>query len=626
MAHPDAASLEVMSGILSGRGVGRLDKALVETKKALNVSMGLEEMHDPGLITINASLNDDQSLDDVKKVILENVARLSAEPPSKEEVDRAKTSILQRMDRSFTNSQALAMNLTGTIADGDWRLLFTNYEELKRVTSEDVHQVAKTYFKDSNRTIGMFIPDNAPDRTTVPEAPTLEALLRSYTPDVKVETGEAIDPSPAAIEKRIKRSTLPGGFRLALLPKGTRGNRVQANLTIRFGDENSLAGQASVAQLADALLMRGTKTKSRQQLQDEIQKLNATINVGGGGLSSARATISTTAENLIPAMRLALEILREPAFPESDFEQIRSQRIAQIERGRTEPEALVAQTLQANLSQYPRADVRHIRTIDEQIEDLKKVTLDDVKKFHQKFYGASQGELAVVGKFEAAGVEKAAADLLGSWKSPAPYQRIVTNYKDVQRINTKIETPDKENAEVSAAIRLRMKDTDPDYPAMIMANFMFGGTSKARLYDRIRNREGLSYEVGSSFSAPAAGDAAVFSAYAIANPANAPKAEASFVDELTRTLRDGFTGAELAAAKKTIRDERTQSRASDAGLLNIIGARSQYGRTMVWDQELDAKIEALTLEQVNAAFRRQIKVSDLSIVKGGDFKRAKVYQ
>jgi zinc protease len=626
MAHPDAASLEVMSGILSGRGVGRLDKALVDTKKALNVNMGVGEMHDPGLVTVTATLNDDQSLDEVKKVILDNIAGLSSVPPTKEEVDRARTRILQGMDRNFANSQALALNLTETIADGDWRLLFTNYEEIKRVTSEDVQQVAKTYFKDSNRTIGMFIPDKTPDRTTVPDAPTVEALLSSYTPDIKVETGEAIDPSPASIEKRIKRSLLPGGFRLALLPKGTRGNRVQADLTIRFGDESSLAGQSAVAQLTDALLMRGTKTKTRQQLQDEIQKLNATINVGGGGLASARATISTTAENLIPAIRLAVEILREPAFPESDFEQIRNQRVAQIERGRTEPGTLVGQTLQANLSPYPRTDVRHVRTIDEEIEDLKKVTLDDVKRFHQKFYGASQGELVVVGKFDTSEVERAAADLLGSWKSTSPYKRIVNNYKEVEHINTKIETPDKENAQLSAGIRLRMKDTDPDYAAMLMANYMFGGTIKARLPDRVRNREGYSYSVSSNFTAPTEGDAAVFSAGAIENPVNAPKVEASFIDELTRTLRDGFTAAELDAAKKSIHDERVQLRSSDGGLLGLIVSREQFGRTLAWDQDLDAKLEAITLQQINAAFRRQIKINDISIVKGGDFKRAKVYQ
>ena len=626
MAHPDAASLEVFAGILSGRGVGRLDKALIDTKKALSVGVNVYELHDPGVVMISATLSDDQSLDEVKKIILDTVAGLASERPTKDEVDRAKTSITQRMERSFANSQQLAMQLTDVIADGDWRLLFTNYEELKRVTEEDINQVAATYFKNSNRTIGTFVAEaSTPARTTVPPAPTMETLLTTYQPKIDVETGEALDPSPVNIEKRIQRTILPGGFRVAFLPKATRGNRVQASLTLRFGDENSLVGKNATAQMTSALLSRGTRTKTRQQLQDEMQKLNATINIGGG-LQTASANISTTAENLIPAMRLAMEMLRDPAFPESDFDQIRKQRIAAIDRSRTEPGTLVTEALQSDLSPYPRSDVRHVRTIDEEIEDLNKVTLDDVKSFHQKFYGASHGELVVVGKFDGGAVQQEAATLLGSWQSQSPYQRIINNYKDVQLINTKIETPDKENAQLSAGQRIRMRDSDPGYAAMLMADYMFGGGITARLPDRVRNREGYSYSVSSSFTAPVEGDAAVFSASAISNPTNTPNVEASLLDELRKTLRDGFTAAELAAAKKAIRDDRIGARSSDGGLMNLITAREQYQRTLAWDEQLDAKLHALTLEQVNSAFRRYVDASKISIVKGGDFKRANVYQ
>jgi zinc protease len=453
----------------------------------------------------------------------------------------------------------------------------------------------------------------------------METLLSTYQPKIDVETGEALDPSPASLEKRIQRTTLPGGFRLVFLPKATRGNRVQASLTLRFGDESSLAGKNASAQLTSALLLRGTKTKTRQQLQDEMQKLNATINIGGG-LASANANISTTAENLIPAMRLAMEILRDPAFPEADFDQIRKQRIAAIDRGRTEPGTLVSNALQSNLSPYPRSDVRHVRTIDEEIEDLNKVTLDDVKSFHEKFYGASQGELVVVGKLDVGAVQQEAASLLGSWKSASPYQRIVNNYKDIQLINTKVETPDKENAQFSGGQRLRMRDSDPDYAAMFMADYMFGGGITARLPDRVRNREGYSYSVSSNFSAPVQGDAAIFSVSAISNPSNTPKVEASFLDELKKTLRDGFTAAELAAAKKAIRDDRIGTRSSDGGLMNLLTAGEQYQRTLDWEAQLDARLQALTLDQVNSAFRKYVDPGKISIVKGGDFKRANVYQ
>ena len=172
-----------------------------------------------------------------------------------------------------------------------------------------------------------------------------------------------------------------------------------------------------------------------------------------------------------------------------------------------------------------------------------------------------------------------------------------------------------------------MRDADPDYPAMVLANYMFGGGGlTARLPERVRNREGLSYSVGSSYSAPVEGDAAIFSASAIANPTNTPKVEASFMDELARTLKEGFTAAELQSAKKALHDERVGGRSSDGGVLNLIAAREQYGRTLAWDEQMDAKLANVTLDQINAAFRRHVTPSAVSIVKGGDFKAAKVYQ
>src|SRR5947208_2088133 len=183
MAHPDSAALEVAAGILAGRGgTGRLDKALVDSKKALSVNVSVEELHDPGFVRVSSTLSDEQSLDEVKKIILDTIAGLTREAPTRQETDRARTRIIQGMDRSMANSQQLAMQLNEVIAAGDWRLLFTNYEEVKRVTTEDVTRVARQYFKDSNRTVGMFIPDPTPDRTPVPEAPGIPTLLSSSTP------------------------------------------------------------------------------------------------------------------------------------------------------------------------------------------------------------------------------------------------------------------------------------------------------------------------------------------------------------------------------------------------------------------------------------------------------------
>jgi zinc protease len=105
-----------------------------------------------------------------------------------------------------------------------------------------------------------------------------------------------------------------------------------------------------------------------------------------------------------------------------------------------------------------------------------------------------------------------------------------------------------------------------------------------------------------------------------------PKVESSFMDELNKTLREGFTAAELAGAKKSLQDSRVGNRSSDGGVLGLIAQREQFGRTLAWDQQMDAKLAAVTLAQVNAAFRKYIDPARIAIVKGGDFKAARVYQ
>jgi zinc protease len=628
LSHPDSAALEVLGGIMSGGGrggTGRLYKALVDNKKALSARMAYQELHDPGFVEVQAGLSKDQSLDDARKTIIDTVAGVVSEPPTKDEVEREKTRILQSMEQRMNNSQNAALGLSETIASGDWRLFFLNYDQIKTVTPEDVVRVAKLYFKESNRTVGEFIPTPEPDRTQVPSSPDLDSVFQTYKSGLTISQGEAFDPVPANIEKHLIRSKLANGLKVVMLPKTNRGATVLASLDVEFGDEKALAGKKAVGSMAGSLLMRGTKTHTRQQIQDEMVKLNARINVSGG-VNGASASVQTTAENLIPALRLAAEILREPSFPDAEFDQAKKQRIAGIESRRTEPAPLAQLALARALNTYPRNDVRYVGTLDEDVEDANKVTLDDVKKFHQQFYGTSHGELVIVGQFDQAAFSKVAAELFGTWTSPAPYQRITTSFHKTAAVNLKIDTPDKANAQFEAAIALPMRDIDPDYPAMVLANYIFGGSITGRVPDRIRNREGLSYSVSTGFSAPADGDSAQFSAGAISNPKNAPKVESSFQDELAKTVSGGFTATEVAEGKKAWRDARRVGRSQDQQLVRLIAAREEYERTLDWDTQMDAKVEALTVDQINAAFKRHVDPAALSIVKAGDFKAAGVYQ
>jgi zinc protease len=392
--------------------------------------------------------------------------------------------------------------------------------------------------------------------------------------------------------------------------------------------------------------MSGTKDKNRQQIQDEMEKLNARITVsggggggfggrggggrggagGGGGVSGASASITVKPENLEAAMRLAVEMLRAPAYPDAEFERMKAQRLRGLENIPSQPEQLSAQELQRHLSPFAKGDPQYQPTREEQLAELKAVTIADVKKFHDDFYGASHGEFVVVGEVDQAAVKKLAAELLGSWNSPAAYARLASPYRTVEAMNKKIETPDKENAQFEAGMRLKLSEKDAEYPAMVLANYMFGGSITARMPNRIRNREGLSYGASTRFTAPSEGDAALFSATVSCNPVNMPKVEASFVDELKKTLAEGFTAGEVAEAKKAYADARKVARSQENALVGLIASHEQLGRTMLYDEQMDSKIQGLTVEQINGVFRKYVNVAAVTIVKAGDFKKVAVYQ
>jgi zinc protease len=193
-------------------------------------------------------------------------------------------------------------------------------------------------------------------------------------------------------------------------------------------------------------------------------------------------------------------------------------------------------------------------------------------------------------------------------------------------VDRKIETPDKQNALFIAGMNAKLSDDDPDYPAVTVANYIFGGSGGSRLFKRIRDKEGLSYGIGSRFNVPQKDNGASFFVFGISNPQNAPKLEASFRDELARTVKDGFTAEEVAAAKKSWLDEQMVNRSQDQELLIALLECERFDRTLKWQETLEARVAALTPEQVSAAFRRYVDPATMSYVKAGDFKRAGVLQ
>jgi zinc protease len=257
---------------------------------------------------------------------------------------------------------------------------------------------------------------------------------------------------------------------------------------------------------------------------------------------------------------------------------------------------------------------------------LKNTKLEDARKFYNDFFAPAEGEIVVTGQFNPEQVQKLITELFGDWKSTKPYERLRVPFKARDAINHKLETPDKQNAVFMAGETVKIGDDDPDYPALTMGGMVLGGSANSRLFERIRVKDGLSYGANAQFHVPTKDEGAAFYMRAIAAPQNVPKVEAAFNEEVARILKDGVTAEELEKAKKTWLDERMLQRADESQLANVLESVERWDRTMQWDEQLEAKVAALTPEQVNAALKRYLDPSVLSIVKGGDFKKASVYQ
>lgn len=620
-SHPDFAAVDIITQVLGDDPSGRLHKTLVETKKASSAFAFDFQWHDPTVAIFGAEVRQGDSLEAARDTFIQTIEGIAANPPTKEEVERARAQLLKNIELQLNNSDQVGLTLSEFIGAGDWRLFFLHRDRLRKITTEEVAQVAAHYFKPSNRTLGMFVPTPKPDRAEIPATPDLTVVLKDYKGDAAMAAGEAFDPSPTNIESRMTRSAA-SGIKLALLPKKTRGGQVVAQMLLRYGDEKSLMNRSTAAELAGAILMRGTTKHTRQQIQDEMDRLKARLFVFGAG-TQATVSIETTRENLPAVMRLAAEILREPSFPDSEFALLKQEALAGIEQQKSEPTQIALTAFNRHVTPYPKGDVRYNSTPDEDVAEINAATLDQAKQFYKDFYGASDAQLTVIGDFDPQEITKLTSELFGNWKSPKPFARVPSVLFDVKPVNQSFPAPDKANAFFVAGFLFDMKDDNPDYPALTLGHYMLGGGFlNSRLAARIRQQEGLSYGVGSSIFVSAVDHFGRFTATAIYAPQNVDKLEVAFKEEIARMLKDGFTAEEVEAAKSGYLQSRQVSRAQDNELLGRSNTYLFIGRTFQWDADFEAKIKALTPEQINAAMRKYVDPSKISIFKSGDFAKS----
>jgi len=618
---PDFAAVEIFQRVMADTPSGRLHKALVETHKAASVFGFAPAWRDPGFVLFGAELPAAGNPDSARDTLVSTVEAAAAQPITAEEVSRARAKYLKDFEVTAADPEKVGVALSTAIAQGDWRLFFLQRDRVRDVKVADVQRVAASYLMPANRTLGLYIPTAEPARPPAPKFVDVGPMVRDYKGDPSVVVGEAFDATPANIESRTKRVELPNGMRVALMPKRTRASAVHLQMVLHFGDEKSLDGTWPAGTAAAAMLDRGAGGMTRSQIQDRLDELKTRIGIDGDE-ERLTITLQSTRNNLPEVMKLVSAMLRKPDFPAPEFEQLRNERITDLEGKRKDPEALADNALVRHGNPYPKGDVRYEPSFDEEIDAVRTLKLESVRAFHDAFYGAGATELAAVGDFDADALRAQLAQLFGDWKSARPYTRVPKPMYAAPPAELRLETPDKANAYFTARARFALRDDAPDYPAAMLANRIVGGGTDSILWKRIREKEGVSYGTTSGLRASSYDTHGYWTVESIYAPQNVKRLEDAFQQELTRATRDGFTAEELKDGRNGLLLARKLQFAQDASVAGMLTSQLELGRTMDYQANIDRSLERANAEDVSAAFRRYVKPESLVKVYAGDWKKA----
>lgn len=607
--------------ILGDTPSGLLYKNLVEKNLATSVFGYAPDLQQPGYALFMAELKEDMNQEQALEALNHTIEKQNSQI-TQTDVDRVRNQWLNGWSQTFADSANLASALSESAASGDWRLFFWQRDQVENVDLTQIQEALKTWLVADNRTNGLYIPTEKTQRAPKATAPDIATLLSDYKGKELAAQAESFEPTPSNLDEHTQRDHLEldnqlGTIKLALLPKPTRGDRVEAQLSIRFGDPDNLKGSSTIGAATASLLTHGGKHISRQQIEDRFTELQSSVSFNGGP-NGLEVGISTIGQNLAPTIELAMQVIKEATFPEAELEKYKARRITSINNAKTEPSAVASQTLSRHLNNWPKDDIRYVPTFDEAIENTQSLSQADLLAFHERFYGAGDVRFSATGSFDTDAVKTALKNSFKDWKRAPAYKRAADPFRPIKPESFTLNTPDKANAFYIETLPLKMQDTEEDFVALYLANYLLGQSETSRLWNRVRVEEGLSYDVRSRLSVSSYEPSASWTIYAIHAPENSDKLKTVINEELNKVLKDGFSQAEIDEGIHALLRYRQLARSNDAVLTSTWQSYLDLDRTFAWSEKVDEALQQLNAKQVNRVVKKYLTIDGFSSALGAD--------
>lgn len=620
VADKDYAANDALVEILTNDPSGVLYKKLVETKKASKVYGYSLSLHDPGFTYFQCEVPNDRSIDSAKQIMLQAADQIATMKITEEDLARARNNRLKFFENTTNKTMDLAIAITEAIGAGDWRLWFLYRDHLEKLTIDELQSVARKYYKPSNRTYGVFIPDAEPDRTVVAETPDINKLLTNYKGKEGLAQKANFDNSIENIKRSVVTGKLANGGKYALLEKPTKGDKITASITLQMGDEKSLGGRSEIGRVVAAMLKTGTTSRTKKQISDELDRIKTDISFNStpGRLN---ITVNTDKQNLAAALALLDDMLHHPNFDKAEFEKIIIDRKAGYEADRNEPFNLASKKMEKMAMPYPKGHPLYVADVDESLAELSAMKLDEVKKYYAELYGANHSVSAFVGEIDKKQVADFLQNSFGKWNSKLAYQSLELKHFDTKGTVETINTPDKTNAALLGIINVKLSETHPDYPALYVANELLGGGAflSSRIPQRLRENEGMSYGAGTFLNADYKYDAAFWALYAAYNPTYKGRIDSALRQEIEKAKKSGFTKEEMDKSINSWLEQNRTSLGSNEFLSRLMRDYLRDERDITDFSRFESKVKSLNLDAVNSALNKYFDENKLILIYAGDF-------
>ncbi|MEX2188862.1 MAG: pitrilysin family protein [Pirellulales bacterium] len=645
--HADFPALEVLSLILSDGRNSRMYQALTDKSLTTDVSASPMFSRDPTLHMTTAELTPGTKHADVEAKLIEELEKVKDKGVTDEEVATAIAKNTASTAFSRDGSFAIAAAINECIATGDWSMYYSLDEAIAKVTAADVQRVAKKYFREDQRTTGWFIPhfpqnDEQPsgDATSAVGGESLRRASRGAAAvadkgDRRQETGTRglftdVEPLPVGrefvsldngdapqleeesackIAPRVARKRV-GGLDVLVCPTGAKNVVTLVGSFPAFEPDHPV-----LASLAADMLERGTAKHNANTIATMLDQVGARMS-----FSSDATTVRFSARCLkkdVPlVMSLLAEQLREPTFPEDEFEKLRTQKLAAAEQLRESTDAMAA--LAFAHAAYPQGHPQHRPLPDEIIAALKAAKLDDVKAFHAKWFGPAEARLVVVGDINAATIDAEIEKAFAGWKGGQAMPEVAAAKPPEKPETIAVNIPGKRSVSVAMGLPSGLRYTDADHLPLFVATSVLGDGFTSRLIGKIRDTEGLTYGIGAVLSGGGTTDR-TWSVRATFAPSLLQQGLASTNRELDLWHRDGITADELEYRKSALAGEHQVRLATSSGMAGAILDAVERGLNPSWIDEYPVKIATLTLDDVNQAIKRHVDPKKLVIVTAGTF-------